>query len=123
MADDFFPDECEVLEHSDGQHIRIVFRSDSGESQQVCVRRKWLPSLLNQLSEQIAPGQAVRIDQNSLRPGMDFALQGWDCRRNPQGGARLVLYVDLPDQGRVVTIPVALDAHDVPVLVQRLTRQ
>lgn len=121
MTEAFHPDECEIFAHSDGEHIKIAFRTDSGESREVVLRRKALPSLLNQLSAQIAPGQAVRIDSHSLRPGTDFVLQGWECRLDAQGGARLVLYIDLPEQGRVVTVPLSLNAADVAQLIARLT--
>ena len=122
MADEFIPDEVEVFPNNDGKRVKVVFRRDNGESREVVLLKPWLPQLLNQLRPQIAPSSAVQIDKGSLRPGQDFALQGWECNRVPGGGARLVLYIDLPDQGRVATVPMTLDKADVDRLRQKLER-
>lgn len=121
MTDEFIPDEVEVFPNDDGKRIKLIFRrDDSSESREVVFLKSWLPQLLNQLRPHIAPSSAVQIDKNSLRPGQDFSLQGWECNLSPGGGARLILYIDLPDQGRVATVPMTLDKSDVQRLLERL---
>ena len=122
MADEFIPDEIEVFPNDDRKRVKLVFRRDSGESREVVLLKSWLPQLLTQLRPHIAPSSAVQIDKGSFQPGQDFALQGWECRTTPAGGARLVLYIDLPNQGRVVTVPMTLDRADVDQLRQQLDR-
>jgi hypothetical protein len=120
--EEFIADQLEVAGSDDGTRVLLVFsRDDTSETREVVLRKSWLPQLLNMVRPHIDPSSAVPIDKNSLRPGQDFALQGWECKRVPGGGARLVLYIDLPDQGRVTTVPMTLDKTDVERLRQQLT--
>jgi hypothetical protein len=114
------PNECETLIGEDGRQVKLVFRSDDGDSREIVVDRQWLPQLITQLQRRIAPGQAVPINKDSLDIGQTFALQGYQVRRNADGGAILTLFVDLPDQGRVVTIPLDFSSKDVDQLILML---
>ena len=117
-ADDVFePDECEVALSKDGESVRISFRRDNGTSREAVLPRKWLPGLVAQLLAQIEPGSAVPIDQGSLQIGRTFVVQGYNVRKRPDGGCLLTLFVDLPDQGRIVTIPLELSAPEVSEIV------
>ena len=117
---EFIPDDVRIQPHSDGERVKVTFLRDTNESREVVLRRSWLPQFLNAMRNEIAPGQAVPIDPNSLSFGRSYSLQGWECKRSPEGGARMTLYIDLPDQGRVVTMPISLGPDEVTHLIDQL---
>jgi hypothetical protein len=112
------PDEAEMS--TDGEDVVLDFRSDSGESRAVVLSRQWLPGLIARLMQQIGPDEAVPTDQGSLQVGARFAVQGWQVQHQSDGARRLDVIVNLPDQGRVVTIPLELTPPDVQSLIDRL---
>ena len=123
MADEskeFRPDECETFLSEDRKRVKIVFRRDSGETQEAVLARTWIPQLIVQLQTRIEPGQATPIDRGSLRIGQTFSLQGYQVGHRPDGSAILTLFVDLPDQGRVVTIPLVLPPPEITQFIQML---
>jgi hypothetical protein len=112
------PDEAEMS--TDGEDVVLDFRSDSGESRAVVLSRQWLPGLIARLMDQIGPDEAVHTDQGSLQVGARFAVQGWQVQRQDDGARRLDVIVNLPDQGRVVAIPLDLTPPDVQSLINQL---
>jgi hypothetical protein len=121
MADEpFLVDESDVQIDASGEFVKFIFSRDSGERREVVLRRQWLPALATQIQKNIAPGQAVPIDKGSLQIGANFSLQGFQVRRKSDGGATLTLFVDMPDQGRVVTIPMQMSPADIATLQKML---
>jgi hypothetical protein len=112
------PDEANI--GPEGEDIILDFRSDSGESRAVVLSREWLPGLIARLMHQIGPEEAVPVDQGSLQVGARFAVQGWQVQRESDGARRLDVIINLPDQGRVVTIPLDLTPPDVQNLIDQL---
>lgn len=104
----------------DGEWITLTFRADTGESQVVSLNWAQLPTLVAQLVQETGPGQAVPIDQGSLQIGTTYSLQGYQVRRNTDGRRLLTLAIDLPDQGRTVTIPIELSPKEVADLIGML---
>lgn len=123
MATDgpFRPDECETMLSEDGESVKMVLTNDVGERQEAVFDRRWIPSLITQLQRRIVPGQATPIDKDSLRPGQTFSLQGYEIWHEQDGSARLTLFLDLPDQNRVATIPIELTPKDVAAIIERLS--
>lgn len=122
MDDDvsFEATETDIALSADGAHVRLIFNDDNGKSREVILLRKWLPAFVAQMQRNIEPGQIVPIDKASLQIGRSFSLQGFQARRFPDGGATITLFVDLPDQGRVVTIPLEMTPKDVSTLLTML---
>jgi hypothetical protein len=118
MSEPLRPDEMEI--RVDGDDIVLDFKADSGESRVVVLSRKWVPTLLARLMQETEPGQMVPIDRASLQIGASFSVQSWQVQRRSDGARRLTLAVDLPDQGRVVTIPLELSAAEVQSLLDQL---
>src|SRR6185437_4409537 len=119
MADDEFePNDCEAI--IDGDRVRLRFSRDNGTSREVILPRAWIPSLVSLLTSQIAPGSAVPIDLQSLRPDQTFQVQGFRVRRNTDGRRLLLVSVGLLDQGRDVKIPFELSPGDARQLVEWL---
>lgn len=112
------PDETDI--RVSDEDVTLDFRTDNGESRVVVLSRKWLPTLIARLMQETEPGQAVPIDRNSLQIGASFSVQGWQIQHRSDGARRLVLAVDLPDQGRVVTIPLELSPSDVQNIIKQL---
>ena len=118
MAEPMRPNETEIIDR--GDEIILDFKNDNGESQQISMSRTWLPQLLSRLMKEVPSGQAVPIDRSSLQVGASFSLEGWQVQRRNDGARRLVLAVNLPDQARVVTIPIELSAKEAESLVNQL---
>lgn len=124
MADaDFIPDNTLTETSSDGELIRISFLRDDGQSRVVTMHRTWLPQLLAELQSKIAPGQATPINRGSLQIGANFRVQGFQAHRNQDGSAVLTLAIDLTDQGRIVTLPIDLEASEREQIIQMLGGQ
>jgi hypothetical protein len=123
MSEDapFLVDNAAVALNDTGEFAKLVFSRDTGESREVILRREWLPMLVVEIQSKIAPSQATPIDRGSLHMGQNFSLRGFQARRVQSGGATLTLFVDLPDQGRGVTIPLDLTSEDVDTLIKMLS--
>ena len=113
-------DTFEIEPGPDDEHVTLIFRSDSGESQAVALKRTQLPALVARLARETGPGQATPIDKDSLRTGKEYSVQAFYVQRPmPDDGARLlVLVVHFED--RVVTIPLELSPPDVQHMVTQL---
>jgi hypothetical protein len=109
------PDEADIS--ADGEDVVLDFRSDAGESRSVVLARQWLPGLIARLMHQIGPDEAVPTE---LQVGARFAVQGWQVARQSDGARRLDVIINLPDQDRVVTIPLDLAPADVQSLIDQL---
>jgi hypothetical protein len=116
----FEASETDIALSGDGTSVRLIFNDDSRKSREVILRRKWLPMFAAQIQKNIEPGQIVPIDKGSLQIGQSFSLQGFHAHRLSDGGATIVLFVDLPDQGRVVTIPMDMTPKDLSTLLTML---
>lgn len=114
------PDELEILPGPDDDHVTLSFRSDNGDRRDIILDRRQLPAIVGRLAQETGPGQAVPIDKGSLQIGATFAVQGWAVRKATDGSRLLTLMVDLPDPGRVVTIPLELTPADVQALIGQL---
>jgi hypothetical protein len=121
MSDEFIPDG--VRTQRSGEYVKIIFERDDGQFRDVVAHRTWLPSLVTCLLNEIGPGQAVPIDKGSLNFGTTYSVQGFQARPASDGSARLTLFVDLPDQGRVVTIPIDLKPEERSQIIQMLGGQ
>ena len=117
---DFEPDDCEAVLIENDTKVRISFLNDSGASREVVLARQWPPQLVELLIAKIESGSVVPIDQGSLRPGQTFAVRGFQVRRVSDGSRLLTLSADLPDQGRMVTIPLELSPTDAGKLIEML---
>jgi hypothetical protein len=113
---DFIPDDTDFEERDDS--IKIFFRRNNDTSREVTLLKKWVPVFVSQLISKIEEGQVVPIDKNSLQIGQSFSVQGWNMTKRQNGGRRLTLFVDLPDHGRVVTIPLELSSSEVAKLIK-----
>jgi hypothetical protein len=114
------PDEADIS--TDGEDVVLDFRSDAGESRSIVLSRQWLPGLIARLMHQVGPDEAIpsATDQGSLQVGARFAVQGWQVARQSDGARRLDVIINLPDQDRVVTIPLDLTPPDVQSLIDQL---
>jgi hypothetical protein len=111
-----------AVERHDDARIKLILRSDSGESLAAILPCSTIPGLIARLVAEIGPGQGVPI-AGSLRPGQTILVQGFGTRRHPDGGADLTIFAHLPDERRDVTIPLALSAGNVADLVTDLKHQ
>src|SRR5690606_34382736 len=114
------PDEVEITDKTD-EGLTLEFRSDAGGVAAIALLRGQLAALVARLVKEIGAGQAVPIDRGSLQIGQTFAVTAHQVQRRGDGARRLVMTVDLPDQGRVVTIPLELSPDDVRSLIKDLS--
>lgn len=114
------PDEMEVGTEENGQRVTLAFRSDSGETQAVSLARAQIPTFVARLLQETEAGSAVPIDRGSLHIGNTFAVQSFHVLRRSDGARLLTLAVDMPDEGRVVTIPLELSPIEVTRLIEML---
>lgn len=112
------PDSVEIERSEDS--ITLVFMTDSGERQAVELRQVQIEALLARLAKESRPGSLVPIDRESLNIGQSISIQGWQVEKRGDGARRLVLHVDLPDQGRTVSIPLFLPPGEVADLIKEL---
>ena len=116
----FRPDELEFGTEDEGRRVTLTFRTDSGETLGVSLGRGQVAATVARLVQEIGEGAAVPIDRGSLQIGARFAVQGFQLQRKTDGSRVLTLVVDMPDQGRVVTIPLDLSPDDVAKLIEML---
>ena len=119
MAEEFKPDETEQHPSSDGG-LTLIFRRDSGETRSIVLGRGQVAALAAALIGEIGTDRVVPIDRASLRIGQPFAVEGFQVAHSTDGGRCLIVQVHLPDQGRVVTIPLELSPQDVAALIEQL---
>lgn len=117
----FVPDDFVVLLSEDGKRVTLRFSCDSDEQVLISIPRIHLASLVVEATKLLPPGSAVPIDRDSLRPGTTYSLQGYQFSPRPEH-LGLTLFVDLPDQGRVVTIPLQLTPKDIEVVSEQIKR-
>ncbi len=111
-SDDFEVKDLQFQTSEEGEKVRLIFTRNSGERQEVVFRRRDLASLVAGAQKLLSPSDAVPIDRESLRSGTTIQVTGYQFS---PGGAELclTLFVDLPDQGRGVTIPLCFSRKNV----------
>jgi hypothetical protein len=119
----FITSGCNIESYADGVHMRLNFIDHKDEIRAVVLRREQIPELIGVLQTEIVPGQVVPIDQESLRIGTNYRLQGFGVRKREDNSAQLTLYIQLPEQGRTVTLNLPLTASDVTSLIIHLSRK
>ncbi len=117
--DDFEVKDLQFRTTEDGDRIRLIFTCNSGERREVVLRRRNLASLFAGVQDLLSPSDAVPIDRESLRSGTTIRVTGYQF--SPVGAElRLTLFVDLPDQGRGVTIPLRFSRRDVEKIMGQM---
>src|SRR5277367_6259725 len=119
--EDFVISGCDVQEHPDGKRLRLTFVGEGDKTRSVVMNREGVPLLVGALHSKIGHGTVVPIDKDSLRAGTNIQVQGWDLTNRPDRSVRLTIYVDMIDQGRVVTIPVELSRENVTALIHQMS--
>ena len=112
------PDAMEITR--DETNVTMIFREDAGASCAVVLRRSQFGAYIARLMREIEEDRVVPIDQASLMPGRDIAVQGWQVHRHTNGARRLVLFVELENPARVVTIPLTMSAEETADLIGQL---
>ena len=119
MTDDVFePDDLQFQESDDDQ-IRMIFAKNSGEHRTVVVRRENLASLFAGIQRLLPAGDAVPIDRDSFRAGTTIRVTSYQFSPR-ETEFRMTLFVDLPDQGRSVTIPLHFSRKDAKSIIEQL---
>lgn len=112
------PNEFEV--GKDGDRVTLTFRADTGESQAVSLARAQVATFVARISQEIGAGSVVPIDRGTLQIGASFSVQGWQIQKRDDGARRIVLAIDLPDQDRVVTMPLDFTSAEVAQFIEEL---
>jgi hypothetical protein len=110
----------DAVETRDGaQTIDLVFESGAGERREVTLRRSSIPGLISLLQSKVEAGSVTPINTGSLFVGQSFALEAFQPFRNPDGSARILFFLRLPDQNdRGVTMPLDLSPEEAADLVK-----
>ena len=116
----FRPDEMEVKTEDDGRRVTLTFRADSGEILGVSLTRAQVGATVARLVQETEAGSVVPIDRGSLRIGASFSVQGLQVQKKTDGSRLLTIVVDMPEDRRVVTIPLDLSPADVAELIKML---
>ena len=119
-ADLFLAVGCDIGTNDEGTHIRFRFIDDVNQQRHVVMAKQNIPLLLAALQKEIVSGSVVPIDRGSLRIGADFQVQGYQCQRKEDGSAVLTVMINLPEQGRTVTLPIDFPAEDAKSLAGHL---
>lgn len=120
MSEDKFDVEA-VTTADEPSSVTLNFENKDGALRSVTLPRSRIPPLLSLLQTKIEAGSVTPINPGSLFAGQSFALEAYQVFRNPDGSARLLFFVRLPDQqDRGVTMPVDLTAVEVAELVNLL---
>jgi len=118
---DFIPRETQVASIEGGAKLQVIFREEEGATCEVILLQEQVPGFVAQLVSHIEQGQVVPIRAQSLRIGRDFQFVGWSIQRNAADGRRrLIALIDLPDEGRQVTLPLEFSEADVEELRRQL---
>jgi len=123
MADvEFRPDQLEVRAPEQGStEVRLVWSRDTDERRVVILDKSQLPQVCAELQGQIEPGSGVPINLDSLRPGTTISVTG--LQFGPRADHfRLTALADLPDQNRVVTIPLRFSKRDAEQCVNAMSQ-
>lgn len=110
---------CDVASNADS--VRLTFLNRSGKSCPVVVRREDIPQILVSLHNETSPGQVVPIAKGSMKIGANYQIEGQQFRKNPDGSVVLTLFVNLLDEGRVVTFALDIPAKEKESLSQYLS--
>jgi hypothetical protein len=122
MTDEpFVVESIDVARQVGGDHVRFTFLDRNNERREMFFHQSRLPTLMGVIQAEIAPGTLVPIDQGSLQIGANYRLAGDEMRKNPDLSARLILHIELPDQGRTVLMPLSLSQEEVTSLVSYLS--
>jgi hypothetical protein len=104
-----------------GDKISLTFEDKDGAHRSVTLRRSSIPSLISLLQNKIEAGSVTPINPGSLFVGQSFALEAFQASRKPDGSARILFFVRLPDQNnRGVTLPLDLTPAEAADLVKSL---
>jgi hypothetical protein len=117
---DFFAVGLNVESHSDAPYVRLTFSDDDDKTRAVIIHQSNLPSAISALHEKISSPNVVPIDRASLKQGQDYVVTGFSAKKLPEG-AELTVHLNLPDQGRFVTLAMALSPQDITGLVLQLS--
>lgn len=115
----FRPDRSEIKPVADGDVI-LSFSKATGETSEVQLSRKWLPTLLARLAKEAAPGHTAAIDPASAQNSRSFVVEVSQLQRRGGGAGRLFLTVNTGEDREGVTIPLELSAHNVKSLIEGL---
>jgi hypothetical protein len=119
MADDFWVEAIESTETV--ETITLIFENPAGQRRPATLLRSRIPLLLSFLQSRIEVGSVTPIPPGAPFAGQRFALQGYQVSRNADQSARIILYVQLPDEGdRGVTIPLDLTPEEARQLAKGL---
>jgi hypothetical protein len=120
--DEFVPDHLEVQDHTDGERVRLVFGRDSdGATKSIVLKKDQLPAIASQLHRRIEAGSVVPISPSDMRIGADYRLTGYEVGIRSDS-FRLNLHVELPAQGRTVTMGLDLNKKEAADLRNWLGR-
>lgn len=107
MRDFGHPDNVNVLRDTHGGDTVVQFLKDGAESVVIRLTSSSLLTFVSLLHEKIERSPLAPVSVSQLRPGVVFETKGVLAKRQPDGGLRLVLTVEMDD--RVVQIPLDLD--------------
>jgi len=113
-------DAFEIKRSEDGEIITLIFTSDSGNSQEVCLSKNQFLPFAGKIQKE-AHGESV-VPIRALTEDMIFDVVHFSTRKNHQTGEVILdLVVQLPEQGdRAVTIPLYFSKKDVGALKDML---
>jgi hypothetical protein len=113
-------DEMEIGTEEEGQRVTLTFRTDTGETLGVSLTRGQVGVTVARLVQEIGSGSVAPIARGLLQIGASFSVQGFQVQRKTDGARLLTLAVDMPEEGRVVTIPLELSPIEVEELIKML---
>jgi hypothetical protein len=117
-SEPFLATGCDVAYHEDGVHVRLTFIRDKGESQAIFLDRAGLSQLALALRKETLSGSIVPIDQASMTIGLNYRVVGHQVGFLPDRTIKLTVFLDLPDQGRTLSLSLALSADDVDAIAR-----
>jgi hypothetical protein len=115
----FEPAEVEVIDRREDTVV-LVFRSAEGGEFPMKLQQKQVAGLISKLES--GPGSTNRSpNHENLGSESNGRIVGWQVQKRRDGARRLTFAVELPDQGRTVTLPCLLIPEDVRLLASDLS--
>lgn len=117
---DFEATGFSILDSRDGRTLRLQFLHDDGRILGVIIPRSRAPMLMAELQTRIVPGSLVPISKRGLQHAEAPSIEGWQVTRKFGGSTRIMLFLQLGEDNRQVSLPIELTLPQLDDLLDDL---
>lgn len=112
-----------TVDKRDDQVVRLSFCDEMENWVRIVTSKNNLPSLLGEIQKQTGSEIPAPSSPSELSPGQQVAIQSTQVSARADGSVQITFVVDIPNENRVVTIPLTLTAAQSSELASDLQKK